>query len=215
MTRTLMCFGDSNTHGTPPILTRGEAYRRFDAQTRWTGVAHRALGADWLLVEEGLPGRTAQFDDPVMGAHMNGRVGLDIALNSHGPIDVLTLMLGTNDAKARFATSAEQVLAGLAGLIDVALGDVAQTRHGGFKVLLICPPPVLEQGPIMGEFYGARAKSLALPPLCEALAKARGCGYLDAGKVIEVSPIDGVHYGPEAHAALGAAVAREVAALAS
>ncbi|SMY08183.1 GDSL-type esterase/lipase family protein [Flavimaricola marinus] len=213
MTRTLMCFGDSNTHGTPPIVERGAPYSRYDDQTRWPCVAHRALGSDWTLVEEGLPGRTARFADPVMGAHMNGQIGLDIALNSHGPIDVMTLMLGTNDVKTRFCISPENVLAGIAGLIDVALGEVAQTRHGGFKVLLMCPPPVLEEGPFAGEFFGGRAASEALPPLYQALAEARGCGFLDAGKIIQVSPIDGVHYGPEAHAALGAAVAEAIAAL--
>ena len=200
----LMTFGDSNTHGTPPIVDLG-AYRRFDAATRWPVLAARALG--WDLVEEGLPGRTAQFGDPVMGAHMNGQDGLKIALQSHGPIDVLTIMLGTNDVKARFGASPELVTGGLASLLDIAQSPEMQTRHGGFRILVICPPPVLEQGPIADQFYGARARSLALPPLYAALARARGCGFLDAGEVIEVSPQDGVHFEPEAHAALAEAVA--------
>jgi lysophospholipase L1-like esterase len=208
----LMTFGDSNTHGTPPIVDRAR-YERFGPGVRWPTVAQAALGPSWELAEEGLPGRTAQFDDPVMGAHMNGRIGLRIALQTHGPIDVMTLMLGTNDAKARFTASAEQIASGLAGLLDVATHDEYQTRHGGFKILLICPPPVLEQGPIKNEFFGARARSLALPPLCRALADNYGCGFLDAGEVIEVSPIDGVHYDEAAHLALGQAVAKSVSAL--
>lgn len=210
MPKTLLCFGDSNTHGTPPIVDRG-VYARFDASTRWPCVAHRALGAGWALVEEGLPGRTAQFEDMMMGAHMDGRAGLKIALNSHGPIDVLTLMLGTNDVKTRFGATAQQVTAGIAGLLDYAMGDEMQVRHGGFKVLLICPPPVLEQGPIKDEFWGGREVSLALPPLYAALAAARGAGFLDAGRVIAVSPVDGIHYEADAHLALGAAVAGVVA----
>ena len=209
---TLLCFGDSNTHGSPPITERGGAYARYDSRTRWPAVTRAALAPDWTVIEEGLPGRTAQFDDPVMGAHMNGRTGLRMALFSHGPLDALALMLGTNDVKARFGATPEMVTAGMAGLIDMALSDEVQARHGGFGVLLICPPPVLEQGPIAGEFFGGRAVSLALPPLYRALARARGCGFLDAGEVIEVSPVDGVHYGPEAHAALGAAVARSILA---
>lgn len=206
----LMTFGDSNTHGTPPIVDLG-AYRRFDAATRWPVLAARALG--WELVEEGLPGRTAQFPDPVMGAHMNGQDGLKIALQSHGPIDVLTIMLGTNDVKARFGAAPELVTGGLASLLDIAQSPEVQTRHGGFRILVICPPPVLEQGPIADQFYGARARSLALPPLYAALASARGCGFLDAGQVIEVSPQDGVHFEPEAHAALAQAVAAALRAL--
>ena len=209
MPRTLLCFGDSNTHGTPPIVTRG-VYARFDSQTRWPCVAHKALGAGWDLVEEGLPGRTAQYEDLMMGAHMDARPGLKIALCSHGPIDVLTLMLGTNDVKTRFGATPQQVTAGIAGLLDFALGDEMQIRHGGFKVLLICPPPVLEQGPIKSEFTGGRDVSMALPPLYATLAAARGAAFLDAGQVIEVSPVDGIHYEAEAHLALGAAVAKVV-----
>lgn len=208
---TLLCFGDSNTHGTPPIVTRG-LYARFDAATRWP----RRLAAHlpgWEIVEEGLPGRTAQFPDPVMGDHMDGRTGLKIALQSHGPIDALAVMLGTNDVKARFGATPEVVAAGIAALLDIAQSDEMQARHGGFRVLVVCPPPVLEQGPIAAEFFGARARSLALPPLYEALARARGCGFLDAGAVVEVSPVDGIHYEADAGEPLARAVAGAVLAL--
>jgi lysophospholipase L1-like esterase len=208
---TLLCFGDSNTHGTPPIETRGE-YHRFGSDTRWPRVAAARLPG-WEIVEEGLPGRTAQFPDPIMGEHMDGRLGLRIALESHGPLDAMTLMLGTNDVKTRFGATPEKVVAGLAGLLDIALGEDMQTRHGGFRVLLICPPPILEQGPIAAEFWAGRETSLRLPPLYAALAQARGCGFLDAGQVIEVSPVDGIHYDAAAHRVLGAAVAKAVQAL--
>lgn len=208
----LLTFGDSNTHGTPPIVTLGE-YRRYGPDTRWPKVAQAALGPGWDLAEEGLPGRTAQFDDPVMGAIMNGRPGLQMALQSHGPIDMLTIMLGTNDVKTRFATTPEIVVAGLAGLLDVARSAEMQTRHGGFKILLICPPPVIEVGPIAIEFWEGAARSQALPPLVEALARSRGVGFLDAGKLISVSPIDGVHFDEAAHQTLGQAVARTIQTL--
>ena len=208
----LLAFGDSNTHGTPPISTRG-VHARYDAGTRWPRVAQAALGPGWDLVEEGLPGRTAQFDDPVMDGIMNGLPALRQALQSHGPLDVLTVMLGTNDVKTRFGASAEAVMGGIAGLLDLALGLEMQTRHGGFQLLLICPPPVLETGALAADFWGARVKSQALPSLLAALAASRGCGFLDAGQVIEVSAVDGVHFEAEAHRRLGLAVAEAVARL--
>jgi lysophospholipase L1-like esterase len=171
------------------------------------------LGAGWELAEEGLPGRTAQYDDPVMGDIMNGRPALRMALQSHGPIDVMTLMLGTNDVKTRFATQPEQVVAGIAGLLDVAMSLEYQARHGGFRILLICPPPVVETGPIKTEFWGGAARSQALAPLYANLARSRGVGFLDAGQVIAVSPIDGVHFDEAAHAKLGRAVADAISAL--
>lgn len=201
----MMCFGDSNTHGTPPMQEQGE-YHRFDAATRWPPLAARALG--WELVEEGLPGRTAQWGDAVMGPIMNGIDGLKIALQSHGPIDWLVIMLGTNDSKARFGASPELITGGIAALLDIAQSPEMQTRHGGFRILLLCPPPVLEGvGPIADQFYGATRRSLELPLLYKALAEARGVTFLDAGQVIAVSPQDGVHFDATAHAALAAAVA--------
>ena len=151
---------------------------------RWCGAA---LGCE--VIEEGLPGRTAQFDDPIMGAHMNGQAGLKIALESHGPLDVLVLMLGTNDVKARFTSTPEAVVGGIASLLDIAQHRVMQERHGGFKVLLICPTPVVEVGPIKDEFWGGAARSQALPPMYAALAKARGmwssgCGSGDQGQPV-------------------------------
>lgn len=213
MARIMLCFGDSNTHGSPPMKAIGEPYRRFGPEVRWPQVACRALGPDWQLAEEGLPGRTAQFEDPVMGTHMNGREGLRIALQSHGPIDVLTIMLGTNDTKACFGATPEMITAGIAGLLNIAQSVEMQTRHGGFKVLLICPPPVEEVGCLAGVFFGGRARALALAPLYQALAAALGVGFLDAGRVLAVSPVDGVHYDEAGHAALGHAVAASVAVL--
>ena len=203
----VMCFGDSNTHGTPPITELGR-YERFGGGQRWP-----SLLTGHEVIEEGLPGRTAMYDDPVMGAHMNGQAGLKIALESHGPIDVLVLMLGTNDAKARFTSTPEQVVGGIASLLDIAQHRLMQERHGGFQTLLICPPPVVEVGPIRHEFWGGAARSAALPPLYQALAKARGIGFLDAAAVIAVSPIDGVHFGIEEHAKLATAVQEKLAGL--
>jgi lysophospholipase L1-like esterase len=213
MARTLMCFGDSNTHGSPPLVRLGEPYRRFGPDVRWPRLAQAALGPGWDLVEEGLPGRTAQYDDAVMGAHMNGQPGLKIALQSHGPIDALTIMLGTNDVKACFGASPEAITGGIAGLLNIALSIEMQERHGGYKVLLICPPPVEEAGCLAGVFFGGRARALALPPLYHALAGAMGVGFLDAGEVLTVSPVDGVHYDEAGHTALGRAVAEAVARL--
>lgn len=212
MARTLLVFGDSNSHGTPPIVTPGE-YFRFDTEIRWPQVMARALGPDWTVVEEGLPGRTTQFDDPIMGAHMNGQTGLRIALESHGEIDLLVIMLGTNDTKTRFNPTPERIVAGVAGLVDIALSEPMQTRHDGFEILVICPPPVEETGPIAGEFLGGAAVSAGVAPILGAHCSARGVAFLDAGTVIEVSPQDGIHFEPDSHQALGQAVARIIAEL--
>lgn len=209
MARTVLTFGDSNTYGTPPMTGPGSA-DRFDAGTRWPRVMQSALGCD--LIEEGLPGRTAgPLSDPLMGAHMNGHLGLRIALQSHGPIDDLVVMLGTNDQKAHFGLSAEAIAGGVAGLLALATGDEYQDRHGGFDVLLICPPAVQELGFLAVQFNGAAAKSAQLPGLLAQQTDHWGAGFVDAGRHIATSAIDGVHLDPADHITLGRAVAETLA----
>lgn len=211
MTKTLLAYGDSNTHGTPPMAARG-AYGRFGPDIRWPGVMGAALGPDWQVVEEGLPGRTTARSDPVMGRHMNGQDGLRIALGSHGPVDLLLIMLGTNDLKTRFGPAPDRIAAGAAGLLDIARHPDTQAAQGGFDVVLICPPPVKERGCLAGEFFGAESVAPRLAECFKALAAAKGARFFDAGSVIETSGTDGVHFEPEAHQALGIALAEIIAA---
>lgn len=208
---TLLTFGDSNTYGTAPIYA-DDIRERLNAQTRWSARAARTLG--WDLVEAGLPGRTAATPDPDdMGVHMDGRLGLRIALESCGPIDVMTLMLGTNDVKTAFGLTADTIASHIDGLLETALSDEMQARHKGFKLLLIAPPPVRETGFLEESFIGAHAKSLALAQQLAERAKTRGAAFLNAGDYINVSEIDGVHYGAEMHAKLAVAVADALAKL--
>lgn len=148
-----------------------------------------------------------------MGAHMDGQLGLRIALESQGPIDLLVIMLGTNDAQTHHARSAEQIVGGLASLLAIARSEPYQTRHGGFDILLIAPPPMLEQGTYRDTLMGAAEKSGAFATMIAALAAHWGIAFLDAGGVIGTSPIDGVHFSADDHAILGAAVAEKVRSL--
>ncbi|MGY3438612.1 MULTISPECIES: GDSL-type esterase/lipase family protein [unclassified Marinovum] len=210
--RTLLAFGDSNTHGTVPLPARG-AMERYGPEIRWPTVMAQGLADDWHLVEEGLPGRTTQFGDPVMGSHMDGQEGLKIALASHRPVSLLLIMLGTNDLKRRFDPSASRITAGVSGLLDLALHADMAAQHPGMEVLVICPPAVKELGPIRGDFNGAGLHGPKLAAAYADLAQARGVHFFDAGMVIETSDVDGVHFEPDAHKTLGAALAGVVAKL--
>ena len=206
---TLLTFGDSNTHGTRPILAEGD-YGRFDAKARWPCVAKEELGDKWILIEEGLPGRTTCFEDPIMGSFMNGWTGLKIALSTHGPIDLLTIMLGTNDCKALFGNSARDILGGISGLLAIAQNAELQSRHGGYKTVLIVPPPIVVTGIFSTSFYGADRLSEQLSDLYSEIATLWGIEFFDAGDVIATSPVDGVHFEKEAHQTLGTALAKKI-----
>lgn len=211
--RTILTFGDSNTHGSRPTPPDGARAGRYGPAKRWPTVMAADLAGDWHLIEEGLPGRTTQYEDPGMPANMDGHAGLLMAFKSHAPVDVLTIMLGTNDLKTRFAATPLSIAGGIAGLLDLALSPEIAEANPGMRILLICPPPVREQGIFAGQFIGAAGTSQKLADIYAALADARGVAFLDAGSVIEVSDIDGIHFDPEAHQALGRAVALKVASL--
>ena len=212
MTKTILTFGDSNTYGTPPAHAKGEL-RRFGPDVRWPTVMHATLGPQWGLIEEGLPGRTTNCADPVMGAHMDGQLGLRIALESHGPIDLLTIMLGTNDMQTHHGNNVEQVIGGLASLLAIARTEPYQMRHAGFDILLIAPPVMLEQGTYRDTLLGAHEKSRELPMRIAQLADHWGVGFIDAGAHIGPSPVDGVHFEGADHVVLGKAIATKIGSM--
>ena len=212
MTKTVMAFGDSNTFGRPPATARG-GNARFGTDVRWPQVMQRSLGADWHVLEEGLPGRTTCHPDPLKGPHMDGQLGLRIALESHGPIDLLIIMLGTNDCQMHHAASPAQVVAGLARLLAIAGSEEYQERHDGFEIMVVAPPVILEQGIYRELFFGAHAKSKALAPLIADLAAHWNVHFFDAGAHIQSSATDGIHFEAADHVTLGNALAAKVASL--
>lgn len=210
--KTLLCYGDSNTHGTLPMAERGER-RRLGANERWPGVAAAALGDGWQVVEEGLPGRTTLHSDPVEGAHLNGLAVLPAILASHRPIDIVAILLGTNDLKRRFGVSAAEIADSVARLVrEVRMADAGPDGLAP-AVLLIAPPPVLETGCLADMFEGGAAKSAGFANGYRLVAEAAGVAFLDAGAVLVSSPIDGVHFDATEHRKLGLAVAARLAAI--
>ncbi len=202
---TILCYGDSNTHGTRP-MQEGSAMQRFEVADRWPGVLRAALGADCLVIEEGLPGRTTVHDDPIEGVHRNGLRTLRACLESHVPLDLVVLMLGTNDLKTRFSVTP----ADIAGSIERLLREILLCTDSfgpSPRLLLIAPAPIEEVGALGAILEGGAAKSRALAPLYQAVALRHGASFLDAGSIIRVSPIDGVHFEADQHHRLGAAVA--------
>ena len=119
MTQTVLLFGDSNTHGTMPVPHLG-FYGRFDREERWAGRLAQLL-PDWEVIAEGHPGRTTVHDDPIEGAHRNGLTVLPALLESHKPVDVVLVMLGTNDLKERFSVNAGDIALALERLVRVIL----------------------------------------------------------------------------------------------
>ncbi len=208
--KTILCFGDSNTHGTSP-----QGWTRFDRNTRWPGVLRNQLGAGFEIIEEGCGGRTTVWDDPIESpstGSKNGAAYLRPCLHSHQPIDLVIILLGTNDLKHRFSVGADDIARSCGVLIDICQKNQVGPGNLPPKVLLIAPPPVtdLKGTPFEEMLAGGHAKSQLFGKWFGIIAKEKNCHYLDAGVIIQSSPTEGVHWEASEHQKLGHAVAKKV-----
>lgn len=210
MKKHIVCFGDSNTHG-----YCAENNGRFDEDQRWTCLLQKRLGDEYLVLEEGLSGRTTSFDDPLY----EGLSGLDYiypCLMTHEPVDLLIIMLGTNDTKERFGASSACIALGLRRLINKAAAVTDCWRSGKANILVITPQNIgreyaqTDVGSTMGR--GCAQKSEGLAAEYEKIAEMTGCHYLDANKVIEAetNQIDFMHLTAEGHRQLAKILAKKV-----
>jgi lysophospholipase L1-like esterase len=203
--RTILCYGDSNTWGCIPEEGDGPA-RRFGPDERWPGVLRHELGDGYGVVEEGLNGRTTVWDDP-LEPYRNGRAFLMPCLLSHHPLDLVVVMLGTNDLKQRLGVGARDIAAGAGLLVDEIERSECGPEGGSPQVLLVCPPAVDRVVELDDEFCGALEKSRELARHYAAVAGARSCAFIDAGAHITSSDVDGIHLEADQHQRLGAVVA--------
>ncbi|MDF0602455.1 SGNH/GDSL hydrolase family protein [Psychromarinibacter sp. C21-152] len=210
--RTILCFGDSNTHGTRALATL-DSQGRFPRAERWPQVMAAELRDGWEVIAEGHPGRTTVFDDPVEGSHKNGLTVLPALLETHRPLDLVIVMLGTNDTKTRFSAPAFDIAKGLERIAATIRLSGSGPDRGAPGVLLAAPVPVVETGVLAPMFAGAAEKSRALAPLLRDVAGRLGTGFVDLGGVAEVDPVDGVHLTAEGQAAIGRAMAGAVQAM--
>ena len=201
MKKHIVCFGDSNTHGYC-ALTNG----RFSAEERGTCLLGQLLGEDYLVLEEGLSGRTTCFDDPVH----EGLSGLDYiypCLMSHAPVDLLVIMLGTNDTKERFGSSAACIALGLKRLVAKAVATTDCWGTHGPRILIVVPKTIDKEyestavGATMGR--GCAEKSEGLIAEYKTIANLTNCFYFDANEVVaENNHIDYMHLTKEGHQSL-------------
>jgi lysophospholipase L1-like esterase len=209
MEKVVLAYGDSNTHGTMPMATL-EDTGRFGRAERWPGVCATALGPGFHVIEEGLPGRTTVHADPIEGAYKNGLAVLPAILETHRPIDLVVLMLGTNDLKQRFSVPAGDVCRSMALLVQTTLQSCAGPDNRPPRILVVAPMAVEEVGCLSEMFTGGAAKSRDIAGAYAGMAALHGTDFLDAGAVIAVSALDGIHFDAASHAALGEAIAEKI-----
>ena len=202
--RTVLCYGDSNTWGYDPATST-----RYPPHVRWTGVLATWLGAEYRVVEEGLNGRTTRWDDPIEPGR-NGLAFLRPCVESHQPLDVIIIMLGTNDLKRRFALSASDIAQSAASLAGLAWRFAHAPDGSHAEVLLVAPPAVSTLTEFDQMFDGAREKSRQFSHYYRLAAGWHHLPFFDAESVIVSSEKDGIHFDAEEHRKFGEALADEV-----
>lgn len=196
--RTVLCFGDSNTWGYVP----GSAGERFPWEVRWPGVLQRELGEAYRVLEEGLNGRTTVLDNP-LSPYRNGRDYLIPCLDTHRPLDLVVIFLGTNDLSDRYALPPIDIARGAA-----TLAAIARASEGSPQALLLGLPRL---GAAIDEsMAGAPAKAAELPRCFRLAAEEAGVPLLDLSELVAYADEDGIHLDADGHTAVGLAVARAV-----
>lgn len=204
----ILCYGDSNTWG----YISGTDHERY-IEDRWPKILQKNLGEDFEIIEEGLNSRTLTSDDKREGKEgKNGYIYLLPCLDTHDPIDLVVLMLGTNELKYEYNKTPEEI----GELLEEYFVKKILTRKSQFKdtypkLLIITPPVVREHNEVYGDddkYKGAEAKSLKLNNIYEDIAKRNNCYFINNDNLI-TGP-DGIHLTKESHRFLGEKVTNKI-----
>jgi lysophospholipase L1-like esterase len=203
----ILCFGDSNTWGYSP-----QDGSRFPPNVRWTGTLQKTLGADYNIIEEGLNGRTTFINEEGEDARpfRSGSDVFSMILESHRPLDLVTIMLGTNDLKLEFNLSVEKIAQGVKELCEIVLSSEYLIDNPP-KLLLISPIHIGSTiQPDQEEFFEqAREKSYQFAEHYQRVAEELGIHFLDAAKIVSPSDGEGVHWDADQHIKFGKVLAQK------
>lgn len=208
MKKRILCYGDSNTWGWTPMS--GE---RYDETIRWPARLRTILGPNYEIEEEGLPGRTTIFEDPLM-PYCNGNTYMPGCLYTNAPIDLLVFMLGTNDFQMHFTGSPEVTARGVRFMLEHARSLPITRGDAELPILLLCPAAISEHrfGYQPSDLISQKDidNSRALPKKLAEIAQLLACEYLDLNDHVKVSEKDGIHLEADAHIKISALVAEKV-----
>jgi lysophospholipase L1-like esterase len=204
----ILCYGDSNTYGYNP------AGGRYDETIRWPMKMQELLGDGYTVVEEGFNGRTICYDDPAEGGYKSGMTYMPPCLMTHSPLDLVIIMLGTNDTKQRFGLNAYTIAYCMNLMVQCARQYGLQQSGDSAKVLIVSPPEIGQWvgDTLMGPIFGPNAPEISRGLRTEyaRFAKLLRCECMAASDYCKPSKIDGVHLNPDGQIALAKGICEKV-----
>ena len=204
----ILCYGDSLTWGYD-----AETSARFPYDKRWTGILQKELGHAYRIIEEGLNGRTTVFNDAFTPNQAYG-VGADVLpmiLSSHAPLDLVIIMLGTNDFQAHRHADAKTAARGCGSCINQVFGSNAGRDNGIPKVLLVAPPVPEKPVGFMEVAFGDDLSGIEkMAHYYEVTAEFYGVGFMNAAKEVKTNGVDGIHLNEKDNALLAQCFAEKI-----
>lgn len=189
----VLCFGDSNTWG-----FNASDGSRFSKDIRWTNKLNQLLGNDYIVINEGLNGRTAKSDDPI-DPKRNAYKFVESILHQHMPIDLFIIMLGTNDTKSHFGLSSYEIADNIIQVTNKVNEILNNNNTQDYKILVVSPPPLGALFDIDEDAQGAINKSLALGNELKEMVSTYNYGFLDFNGLVEMQAPDYMHLNKETH----------------
>ena len=201
----ILVYADSLSWGIVP----GTRYR-LEFNLRWPGILEAELNARGIpsrVMEDCLNGRRTIWDDPFKPGR-NGLVGLAQCIESHSPLALVILMLGTNDFQSMHTNNAWHSAQGIAALVAEIRQAPIEPGMPTPSILVVAPPPMRNpRGAIAPKFLGGEEKSAGLAEAYRQVVLELGCHFFDSATVTSSSNVDGVHLDAEQHLVLGKAMA--------
>lgn len=200
--KTVLAFGDSLTWGFIPG-TRN----RYPREVRWPKVLEKGLGGKAEVLDNGLNARTSVHENP----YRDYRKGLDILpslLESHAPLDLVILMLGSNDFHSNYGLKPFDVARGMRRMVQTVKTYMTEPEMPVPEVLVISPPKIIKtEDPYYSQIFGDTYKIFGeLAPLYKTLAEEEGAHFFNAAEIATAEPRDGIHLSAESTIAIGKAL---------
>ena len=201
--KSILAFGDSLTWG---FVAGQDARHPFE--DRWPNALAAGLGSKARVIEEGQNGRTTVFNDETTFETRNGSVALPLLLVSHQPLDLVIIMLGTNDIKFAARCRAFDAAMGMERLITIIQKFSFMPNYKNPQIMIMSPPSLVPtDDEWFNELWGhAIAESKLFAKHYARVAKEMNVHFFDAGSVAVADKTDGGHLDAVNTKAIGVAL---------
>ena len=186
----IVCFGDSNTFGFNP-----RNGKRYDENTRWSGILSCKLKDKFKVIEAGCNNRTCYSINPESD-ELTGFRALPKYLKP--TTSYLILAVGLNDLQKYYSSNDYEIKEGIINLIEISRKISPQ-----IKIIILAPSKIKIN--ILNSYFAilfdekSIEKSIKMNEIYRKVAQENNCELINLDNEVETSEIDGLHYLEEEH----------------